>query len=190
VIIAKKSLQTLWRKSYKNKKIFVDQHTPALFQYPSLIIRKFRWVLAEQSAAANQAATNQITALALQRSHRRRMQPPRPETPLDELQRYLREPIIKKGLFNSNPILWWRDVGSKRFPKLSLLAADLLLIPASTSEIERQFNSTGSMVTARRNRLNRVTICQAQSLRSWRRKGIYRASDTWQHMLPLSESRR
>jgi hypothetical protein len=57
-----------------------------------------------------------------------------------------------------------KDVGARRFLRLSLLAADLLFIPASISSTERAFNGVGSMVTPRRNRLNWCKITKAQSL--------------------------
>jgi hypothetical protein len=82
----------------------------------------------------------------------------------DELDKYLSEPEVSENLCNGDPISWWRKVGSERFPRLSFLAADLLLIPPSMATTERRFNHAGSMITPKRNRLRAHIVNQAQCL--------------------------
>lgn len=53
------------------------------------------------------------------------------------------------------------------------MATDMLTIPSSTAETERQFNSTGRMMTPLRARVKSHIIGMAQSIRSWSMAGIY-----------------
>ena len=69
----------------------------------------------------------------------------------DELNTYLNDPIA-----------WWRDIGAKRFPKLSYMAVNFLTIPSAAAETERQFSSVGQMVSARRSCLQRHVIGASQ----------------------------
>jgi hypothetical protein len=45
----------------------------------------------------------------------------------------------------------------------------------------------GSIITPRRNRLNRCTIAKAQSLGNWRKTVTYRATEDWEQALPIVE---
>jgi hypothetical protein len=192
---AQKGLRTLWSHYYKNRVISGEQ--PPAPRPPHNLDRILRWAATSQAGptAGSQDASSQITATEAapsqapsqsQRNLRNRGQQHEPASPpLDELEIYLREPAINPELFKEDAISWWREVGSKRFPRLSLLASDLLSIPSSTSSVERQFNSTGAMVTPKRSSLSRVTICQAQCVKSWRQHGIYTASVDWERALPI-----
>jgi hypothetical protein len=167
-------LQALWSQKYKNREIPDEPQIPAGY-YGSAMERKMRWAAASQSAASQS-----------QHSLRSRgQQQPMPEALIDELERYLRGPNEDPGLFDNDPTRWWRDVGAKRFPRLSFLASDLLSIPSSTAGVEKEFNGVRSIITPKRNRLGRNTVCQAQSLRVWRRQYVYRASEEWEQTLPL-----
>lgn len=95
------------------------------------------------------------------------------ERPQDELDIYLSEATVNVAAYSSDPVAWWRDIGAKRFPRLSYMAVDFLTIPSSTAETERQFNSVGKMVSASRACLRRHVIGASQSLRSWSLAGIY-----------------
>ncbi|KAJ3552947.1 hypothetical protein NPX13_g10996 [Xylaria arbuscula] len=99
---------------------------------------------------------------------------------IDELETYLQEPPVDIDHYMRDPLVWWRDIGQKRFPQLSIMASDFLSIPSSTAETERQFNSTGDMISVRRTRLRRHVIGAAQCIRSWSKRGIYEPA------LPLS----
>jgi hypothetical protein len=175
---AKEGLQALWSQHYKDREIPGDlQLQLSAGRYRNMIDRRLRWAAASQSANSqinsSQTASSQSASQSQHSLRNRGRQQPqqyyRPETLPDELKLYLRQSTVDGELFDDDPIKWWRNVGNRRFPRLSFLASDLLSIPSSTAAIERQFNSTGSMVTPKRNRLSRVVICQAQSLRSWRR---------------------
>jgi hAT family C-terminal dimerisation region len=98
-------------------------------------------------------------------------QPPPPIE--DELDLYLAEPVCDIAVYKDDPIRWWRDIGQRRFPRLSYMATDYLTIPPSTCETERQFNSAGRMLSPLRNRLSRWIVSQAQSMRSWSLNGVY-----------------
>jgi hypothetical protein len=155
---------------------------------PHNLDRILRWAVTSQAGptAGSQDASSQITATEaapsqapsqLQqnlRNHGQQHEPALP--PLNKLEIYLREPVINPELFKEDAISWWRKVESKRFLRLNLLAFDLLLIPLSTSSVKRQFNSTNAIITPKRSSLSRVTICQAQCVKSWRQHGIYTAS--------------
>ncbi|KAH8193729.1 hypothetical protein TruAng_012103 [Truncatella angustata] len=93
--------------------------------------------------------------------------------PQDELAVYLMEPLIDIDHYHNNPVSWWRDVGSRRFPRLSYMAVDFLTIPSSTAETERQFSSVGTMISPKRSRLRRHLVAAAQCIRSWSRSGVY-----------------
>ena len=71
----------------------------------------------------------------------------------------------------ADPIRYW---ASKRheYPRLSLMALDVLTVPAMSAECERLFSAVGLMVTSRRHRLDAGTIGLVQTLRSWQRAGI------------------
>jgi hypothetical protein len=82
---------------------------------------------------------------------------------------------------------WWRKIGFRRFPKLNLLAADLLSIPSLVGTIERQFNNTSGIITPKRNRLRPYIVNQAQCLSNWRRSGIYVATNRWQRIITVAK---
>lgn len=93
-----------------------------------------------------------------------------------ELEQYLDEPSVNTAAYRRDPIAWWRDIGSKRFPRLSYMAVDFLTIPSSSAETERDFSSCGRMIVPLRTRLRRHIIGMAQCLRSWSKVGIYTPS--------------
>ncbi len=95
--------------------------------------------------------------------------------PQDELQEYLAEPLCTIDHYSNNPIAWWRDIGSRKYPRLSYMAVDFLSIPSSTAETERQFNSVAEMMSGKRGSLGRHLVACAQSIRSWSRAGVYQA---------------
>ncbi len=92
---------------------------------------------------------------------------------VDELAQYLEEPPLESLAYNREPLAWWRDVGASRFPRLSVMAVDILTIASSTAETERGFSSCGEMDSARRGRMRREIMAKAQCLRSWAKAGVY-----------------
>lgn len=67
----------------------------------------------------------------------------------DEFTRYLSEPQINH---NENPSLWWKS-RENIYPTVSILAKNILCIPASSASSERVFSTAGNIVTKR----NRMT---------------------------------
>jgi hypothetical protein len=115
---------------------------------------------------------------------RRHRVPPQIE---GEIDKYLNEPEVPENLYNGDPISWWREVNAGRFPILCFLATDLLSIPSSTAAIERRFNTAGSMITPKGNRLRAHIVNQAQCLSDWRRSRYYVATEEWQRVIPVEE---
>jgi hypothetical protein len=103
-------------------------------------------------------------------------QPQLHEASRDELERYLEEASADPTSYSGNPLAWWREVGSKRFPRLSYLASDLLSIPLSTASVERIFSLLGNMIPPKRSCLNADVVTHGYSLRAWRAGGVYVAS--------------
>jgi hypothetical protein len=120
------------------------------------------------------------------RNSRRRRQHKATTQANNELDKYLNEPPVTENLYNGDAMTWWREVGAQRFPKLSFLAADLLSIPPSVGTTERQFSSTGGMLTPKRSRLRPHRVNQTQCISSWRRYGAYVPTDRWQRIVPVA----
>ena len=93
----------------------------------------------------------------------------------DEYARYCAEDVVTSHHYRSRPIDWWK-ANANRYPRLSLMAIDMLTIPSSSAESERTFSSAGRMMTPLRNRLRREIIAMAQCIRSWSAAGIYMSS--------------
>ncbi|XP_025425429.1 zinc finger BED domain-containing protein 1-like [Sipha flava] len=67
----------------------------------------------------------------------------------DEFTRYLSEPQINH---NDNPCLWWK-ARENVYPKISVLAKNILCIPASSASSERVFSTAGNIITPKRNQM-------------------------------------
>lgn len=68
------------------------------------------------------------------------------------------------------PVSWWKQQ-SGRFPKLSLLARDTLMIMGSSVASESAFSDSGDFVCADRSLLSDENISILMKLRSWNRLG-------------------
>jgi hypothetical protein len=168
----KSRLTALWEESYKNREIEDEIEPPSLvdvINYNSYTSQRMRYRNSRQQARDPS-----------QHSGRRRRHATTAHI-ADELVQYLGEPQVPTSLYNGDPMMWWREVGSKRFPRLSFLAADLLSIPPSAATNERDFNMAGDMVRAKRSSLTPHIVHLAPCLGSWRRYGIYVPSKTWQY---------
>ena len=64
---------------------------------------------------------------------------------------------VLRGEIALNPAQWWELMGTRMKEKLptglSKLAQDLMMLPASTSSMERCFSTMGSIMTETRNRI-------------------------------------
>jgi hypothetical protein len=67
----------------------------------------------------------------------------------DELTCYLSEPQINN---NENPCLWWKT-RKNVYPKISVLAKNILYIPASLVSSEHVFSTAINIITSKRNRI-------------------------------------
>ena len=79
---------------------------------------------------------------------------------------------------NLVPFQFWRrpDVRAK-YPTLSLLAMDILCIPASSAESERVFSEAGFVLSPRRNKLNESTLQAMLCLDNWGKSGLITIGD-------------
>ncbi|KAM4058282.1 ribonuclease H-like protein [Hirsutella rhossiliensis] len=93
----------------------------------------------------------------------------------DEYARYCAEDVVNSHHYRSRPIDWWK-INRSRYPRLSLMAVDMLTIPSTSAESERTFSSAGRMTAPLRSRLRREIVAMAQCIRSWSKAGIYTPS--------------
>jgi hypothetical protein len=160
-------------------------------KFSDLAMLRLQWATAAQSQSSSTADEIPDSQQSRRRrpgpGRRRWPVPPAVSQPLDELDRYLSETLVDQDLYQGDPVIWWKDVGAMRFPRLSLLAADLFSISASTASVERLFNHVGAMISPRRSCLNRYIIAQAQSLSNWRKNGTYQATKDWEQALFIIE---
>ena len=63
-------------------------------------------------------------------------------------------------------VVWWDSCGHMDDP-VSLMAWDMITIPAMSSECERVFSSAGRLITPLRNRLKEVVIEASECLNAW-----------------------
>lgn len=87
----------------------------------------------------------------------------------DEYQQYIRCACI--DIPDSDPRSWWLEpTQRKTYPHLSIMALDILSIPAMSAEPERLFSSAKITITDRRGRLGIESIEAIECLKSWLRK--------------------
>ncbi len=64
-----------------------------------------------------------------------------------EMQSYIKEAPLSP---DANPLLWWRETGRNRYPKLAKLARKYLWVPGTSVRSERVFSSAGNIVNKKR----------------------------------------
>jgi hypothetical protein len=77
------------------------------------------------------------------------------ENDIDEINQYLACKVSKDS--DLNILKWWKD-HENEYPKLSILCAYFLAIPASSASSEREFSSAGLTISEQRTNLNPETI--------------------------------
>jgi hypothetical protein len=89
----------------------------------------------------------------------------------DEYEDYCQgEPYDIKDL---SALQWWRqDAQRKRWPRLSLMALDILSIPAMSAEPERVFSGGRRTVSWDRTQMTAETLEMVECLKHWKRSGI------------------
>ena len=73
----------------------------------------------------------------------------------DELEKYLQDEVRLHE--DSEPLHYWRD-NELKYPVLSALASDLLVIPASNAPVERVFSTSGQTSCGKRNQLTATNL--------------------------------
>ena len=69
-----------------------------------------------------------------------------------EIHNYFKSKQQLPDMNKYDPLTFWTE-NEKKYPKLALLAQDLLVTPASSTPIERVFSVAGYSSSGRRNRL-------------------------------------
>jgi hypothetical protein len=85
----------------------------------------------------------------------------------DELDIYLVMQIDKSSLTN-NPLDFWKS-NSEKLPLLSKLAKRIYSIPATSTNVERQFSSAGLIINQRRTNINPDQVDNILLLRSFKK---------------------
>ncbi len=92
---------------------------------------------------------------------------------IDEYTAYCEEPVVDIKAITT-PIEWWQDpIQRRRYPNLSLMALDILSIPAMAADAERLFSAAKLTVTDKRGSLEATTIELIQCLKSWNKSSIF-----------------
>ena len=82
----------------------------------------------------------------------------------DEYTRYYAEDVE----WTDDPITWWlQPVQHVKYPNLSKMAINVLLIPTMSANVERLFSSAGLMLSNRRNRMETKLLEALECLKSW-----------------------
>jgi len=68
-----------------------------------------------------------------------------------------------------NVIDWWRQEGQRKYPKLSKMARDTLMVMGSSVPSESTFSDSGDIVRPDRASLSDERICVLVTLRAWNR---------------------
>jgi hypothetical protein len=67
---------------------------------------------------------------------------------------------------------WYQDIQRQRWPRLSLMAIDILTIPAMSDEPERVFSGGRRTVSWDRGQMLPETLEQRECLKHWKRSGL------------------
>jgi hypothetical protein len=135
---AKKKVQQFWEQQYKSKETATRE-------------------VVQESQEPKQRKLN--TFQAWEQSKKR------PRVLGDEYTRYINAEIIDDI---SDPRAWWQEHTQQlNYPNLSVMALDLLSIPAMSAEPERLFSAAKISITDRRNRLGIQSIEALECLKSW-----------------------
>ena len=104
------------------------------------------------------------------------------EEPVDEVSAYIerKSPKDKDGIFDV--LSWWKE-HSTEFPNLSLIARNILCIPASSAASERDFSTAGFVIQERRTQLNLDTVDDILFLHSNLRVKEYQISSAGSHQI-------
>ncbi|KAK6850531.1 Ribonuclease H-like protein [Apiospora arundinis] len=187
-----KRLRKFWQADYANRELPQEETTADGFGLEELDFVSRRIAYSQKRAIHEVEPDQASTSSGVKRPCRPNGKITRKLPPVeDELSRYLAEPPCLMRTYMYDPLRWWQEIGQLQYPKLSYMATDILTIPSSTAETERQFNSTGRMITPLRARMKRHIVGMGQSIRSWSMAGIYTPglplnlcdTEDWQRLL-------
>jgi hypothetical protein len=84
---------------------------------------------------------------------------------IDEYAKYLQAPVLPEV---KDARSWWLEPTQRNsYPALSIMALDILSIPAMSAELERLFSGAKVTITERRNQLGIESIQAIECLKSW-----------------------
>ena len=90
----------------------------------------------------------------------------------DEYERYIHEPLVDKTSIR-RPLQWWLDpIQRNRYPNLSLMALDILSVPAMSAETERLFSLAKLVISTQRQNIDAKSLEVLQCLKSWDRSSL------------------
>jgi len=92
---------------------------------------------------------------------------------MTELDRYLKTPRVKDV---RDPLQWWMD-NKSFYPRLSRMAKDFLVIPASSVAVERVFSKGRLLISHVRNRLSAQSTRALLCLGYWSKMGFVKPDD-------------
>jgi hypothetical protein len=89
----------------------------------------------------------------------------------DEYEDYNSQDLFGAG--KKGALAWWcQDTQRQRWPRLSLMAIDILSIPPMSDEPERVFSGARRTVSWDRGQIEPETIEMRECLKHWKRSGI------------------
>lgn len=87
----------------------------------------------------------------------------------DEYQLYCREPLVDVA----SPLDWWLQLDQRRrYPQLSIMALDILSVPAMSAETERLFSQAKLTITDQRTAMSVSMLHTIQCLKSWNKSPL------------------
>ncbi|KZV80205.1 putative AC transposase, partial [Exidia glandulosa HHB12029] len=91
----------------------------------------------------------------------------------DEVRHYLSTAVEDPG---QDVLAWWRGK-AKLYPRLSCMARDYLIIPATSVDVERVFSRGRQLLPYNRNRLSTDSIRALLCVGAWSRMDFVRDND-------------
>ena len=148
----------------QNKWDYIDSNWPAEWVLTAKIQMQEFWQTEYKSTAITIPVPE---AMAPPQNTFRQWQKKRERSVLDidEYVKYLQAPVLPTV---SDARAWWLEpTQQKTYPALSIMALDMLSIPAMSAEPERLFSSAKITITDRRNKLGIKSIQAIECCKSW-----------------------
>lgn len=159
VYIAALVLSPQWKWDYINNNWPKEWHTTYRAQMLDF------WTTEYKSTAITVPTQASNSATKVQNSFLKWHQGKKGNIDQDEYSKYLLAPVIPEV---TDPRTWWLEpTQRKTYPNLSIMALDILSIPAMSAEPERLFSGAKITITDRRNRLGIDSIEAIECLKSW-----------------------